>query len=353
MLQKLQKAWYSNANWVWVLAPLSFLFWILSSLRRSLYTLGVLSSKGANIPVVVVGNIGLGGNGKTPLVLALVNDLRAKGYTPAVLSRGYGGTQTQFPYRVNKEDPAQLVGDEPALIVQRENTLMVIDPVRARGVWFIEHNTNANVIICDDGLQHYAMKRDIELCVLDKRGVGNGYLLPMGPLREGKWRLAKVDAVVHNLGFTNIRESTNSIQNTSAPEFSMSLQPMRWVNVSSKQNKSLDDFKVVLEEAEQIGMQIEALAGIGDPKRFFDTLVKMNIKTHRQIGFADHHQFVASDLSIQNMVLMTQKDAVKCIEFAHENCWYLEISAHLPDNFFKLIEQGIETKANQLTKSRA
>lgn len=353
MINTLQKAWYSKTKWVWCLAPLSLLFWLLSSLRRLLFTLGVLSSKGANIPVVVIGNIGIGGNGKTPLVLALVRDLCARGYSPAVLSRGYGGNQSQFPYRVKVDDSAQVVGDEPALIVKRYNTPTVIDPIRARGVEFIEHNISANVIICDDGLQHYAMKRDIELCVIDKRGLGNGYLLPMGPLREGKWRLANVDAVIQNVGFSQSKESSNSIQKTSTPEFSMSLQPMCWINIKSKEHKSLDEFKAILNHTTKAGLQVNALAGIGDPKRFFDTLADMNINTTTQIGFADHHQFEISDIPAHNMVLMTEKDAVKCTEFAHGNCWYLQISAHLPDTFFKLIEQGIETKAKLLTQSRA
>lgn len=353
MIQTLQKAWYSKTKWVWCLAPISLLFWMLSSLRRAFFVLGVLSSKGANIPVIVVGNIGIGGNGKTPLVLALVRDLSARGYTPAVLSRGYGGNQTLFPYEVNTHDSATLVGDEPALIVQRENTILVIDPIRARGVQFIEHNTNANVIICDDGLQHYAMKRDVELCVLDKRGVGNGYLLPMGPLREGKWRLAHVDAVIQNIGFTNNMETSIGAQKGIAPEFTMNLQPKCWVNVKSNQHISLDEFKGMVEQTHKVGLPVEALAGIGDPKRFFDTLTKMSIATHKQHSFDDHHQFVVSDIPTFSTVLMTEKDAVKCTKFAHENCWYLEISAHLPDTFFNLIELGIQTKAKQLTQSRA
>jgi len=353
MLKTLQIAWYSKAKWVWCLAPLSAIFWALTSLRRLLFSLGIFSSKGATIPVIVVGNIGLGGNGKTPLVLALVNDLRAKGFSPAVLSRGYGGRQTQFPHRVTQEDSAVLVGDEPALIVRRENTLTVIDPLRTRGVEFIQDNTSANVIICDDGLQHYAMKRDLELCVLDKRGVGNGYLLPMGPLREGLWRLAKVDAVVKNIGFTKTKANSDDSVKTSSNRFEMTLQPMRWINLKSKQPLSLDGFKVLLDEKSQNGLHLIALAGIGDPKRFFDTLDEMEILTDRQIAFEDHHQFVKSDVPTQSVVLMTEKDAVKCAEFSDENCWYLEISAHLSDAFFTLVEKGIETKAKHLMRSGA
>lgn len=353
MLKTLQQAWYSGTKWVWCLAPLSALFWVLSSFRRLLFSLGFWSSREAKIPVVVVGNIGIGGNGKTPLVLALVQNLVEKGYSPAVLSRGYGGKQTQFPYIVNKNDAAQLVGDEPALIVKRNNTLLVIDPVRARGVEFIENNTNANVIICDDGLQHYAMKRDIELCVLDKRGVGNGYLLPMGPLREGVWRLNTVDAVINNIGFDTPKRILGVDPKKIVNDFEMSLHAMRWVNVKSTETKTAAEFKRELEQKTKEGAQVCALAGIGDPKRFFDTLTKMAIKTDKQTAFADHYQFAEHDLPSQAMLLMTEKDAVKCIEFAHENCWYLEINALLPDAFFELIVKGIETKAKHLMQSRA
>ena len=353
MIKILQQAWYSETKWVWCLAPLSILFWALSSLRRLLFSLGFLSSSGANIPVVVVGNIGIGGNGKTPLVLALVQRLVEKGYSPAVLSRGYGGSQTQFPYIVNIDDPAQLVGDEPALIAKRENILLVIDPVRARGVEFIQNNTNANVIICDDGLQHYAMKRDLELCVLDKRGVGNGYLLPMGPLREGVWRLKTVDAVVKNIGFDAAQDNAIVSSKETLKYFEMCLCAMRWVNVKSNKSKSLDEFKLELEQKQKEGLHVNALAGIGDPKRFFDTLTTMAINTDTQTAFADHYPFSANDLPTQNMVLMTEKDAVKCTRFAHENCWYLEINAILPDAFFELIIKGIETKAKHLMQSRA
>jgi tetraacyldisaccharide 4'-kinase len=311
-----------------------------------------MSSEGADIPVVVVGNIGIGGNGKTPLVLALLNALRLRGYTPAVLSRGYGGNQSGFPYKVNVNDAAELVGDEPALIIRREQCILVIDPIRARGVKFIAQNTQADVVICDDGLQHYAMKRDVEICVLDKRGVGNGYLLPMGPLREGKWRLAQVDAIVHNIGFVEHHESKMPNSGPTLNNFEMGLRPACWVNINSKEERSLDDFLLSLAQSNR-KIMITALAGIGDPKRFFDTLESMKINVDRAIGFADHHQFAKSDIPQAGWVLMTEKDAVKCVAFAHTDTWYLRIDAKLSDAFYALIEDGIHTKAKLLAKSRA
>ncbi|MFT6269870.1 MAG: tetraacyldisaccharide 4'-kinase [Alphaproteobacteria bacterium] len=352
MLIKLQHAWYTDKKWVWCLFPFTVLFCLLSSARRFFFRVGVLPSKGAAIPVVVVGNIGIGGNGKTPLVLALLKALRLRGYTPAVLSRGYGGNQSNFPYLVSDEDTAKLVGDEPALITKREQCILVIDPIRARGVDFIEQNTGADVVICDDGLQHYAMKRDIEICVLDKRGLGNEYLLPMGPLREGKWRLQKVDATVHNIGFTEHNESNNPESDSDLNSFKMALQPACWVNVHTQEEKSLGDFTsdIVSQNGK---VSITALAGIGDPKRFFDTLDSMKIKLDKAIGFPDHHQFIEDDIPKTGWVLMTEKDAVKCLGISHINTWYLRIDAVLCNKFYTLIEDGIETKAKLLAKSRA
>lgn len=350
VLNKLQHAWYGNSKWVWCLVPFTVLFWLLSACRRWLYAAGILASTDANIAIVVVGNISIGGNGKTPLVLALVKELRARGYNPAVVSRGYGGAQTSFPYLVQNTDAASLVGDEPALIVQRMGVALVIDPVRARAIDFIQQHTQANVVICDDGLQHYAMKRDCELCVLDHRGIGNGFLLPMGPLREGPWRLDKVNAIINNMGFAALSESTEQHRPYATDTFNMALKCTVWVNVLSGEVKSLADF------SECIGddlSEISAVAGIGEPKRFFDTLTGLNINPKRLLAFADHHQFIESDIPAEGFVLMTEKDAVKCMGFTHKHMWYLQIEAHLPDEFYTLIEAAVQAKTARVSKSRA
>lgn len=354
MFNKLQEAWYNNHHWVWLLAPITLLFYLISACRRLFFRLGILASSKANVAVIVVGNIGIGGNGKTPLVIALVKQLRRRGYSPAVLSRGYGGQQSEFPYLVGNNDTASLVGDEPALIFQREDVTTVIDPRRARGVQYIEQNTSANVIICDDGLQHYAMARDLELCVLDKRGIGNGFLLPMGPLREGKWRLATVNAIIQNIGFDpqklNAKDSVSTLEaNASLPPFyNMRLEPSSWVNVNTKQTLDLSEFKSVLANNE---LPLTAIAGIGDPKRFFDTLSAMGIQTHENIAKPDHHAFNKHDIPRSEIVLMTEKDAIKCRHFAHENTWYLRIDADIDDEFFTLIENTVKTKLAQNHKA--
>lgn len=362
MADWLQKAWFNHNRWVWLLAPLALLFWVLSSSRRFLFKVGILGSTKSSLPVIVVGNIGIGGNGKTPLVIALVEQLRERGFTPAVISRGYGGKQTHFPYLVNAKDSANVVGDEPLLIMQRVQCDLVIDPKRSRAVKYIEQHSAANVIICDDGLQHYAMGRDIEICVVDKRGLGNGYLLPMGPLREGPWRLNTVDKIVHNIGVVSshlkisqsdqakkteaegidskanldanahvTKKITNRITNNNVTQDAMTLVPTFWVNVATGVQISIEDFQSHC----QIGqLPILALAGIGEPQRFFSTLKSINIACDISKGYPDHYAFKKADLPHDHVVLMTQKDAVKCVDIAHDNCWYLQIDGVLNKQFF-------------------
>jgi len=223
---------------------------------------------------VVVGNINVGGNGKTPLVIYLSNFLKQQGYRPGIVSRGYGGKAPSYPMTVqDNSDPAQC-GDEP--------------------------------------LQHYRLARDIEIAVVDgQRRQGNGLLLPAGPLREGKWRLQQVDFIVLNGG------------KLKKDEYLMSLEPGRLVNVKFKgQTKSLN----------QITGPVSAIAGIGHPKRFFDLLRNKGIKLENTLAFPDHHQYKAADIP-KNTVLMTEKDAVKCAGFAQDSWWYLPVSAKLTEKF--------------------
>ncbi len=342
MSTSLQKAWYTKQKRVWVLFPFMLLFALLSGLRRRFFTLGLLAVYKSKLPVVIVGNIGIGGNGKTPLAIALIEKLQAKGYRVALLSRGYGGSQTQFPYRLHAGDTAALVGDEPALIYHRLHCDVIIDPKRARGARFIEEHTDANIIICDDGLQHYALARDVELCVVDQRGIGNAHLLPMGPLREGPWRLQTVDAVVHNLAMSAQKEYEKI---SDKPSFGMSLLAKSWINVKTNEQLSIDDFSRMISKIDKKkSKSIVSLAGIGDPKRFFQSLQSMHIITNKNIAFADHHHFTQSDIPADSLVLMTEKDAVKCTEFAHIDCWYLAIDAQLPTSFYTLVEQRIQNR---------
>jgi tetraacyldisaccharide 4'-kinase len=329
----LQKAWFSKAKWVWVLSPLSLLFWGLSSCRRFLYSVGLKASYRANAKVIIVGNISVGGNGKTPLVIALASYLQEKGIKCGVLSRGYGGKQSQFPFKVEDDASAELVGDEPKLMAHRLSCPVVIDPKRARGAKYLCDAFSCDVIICDDGLQHYALQRDFEIVVMDARGIGNGFLLPMGPLRETSKRLGKVDAIV-----VNSNDKSPTITALKSVDYSlMTLTPSRWVNLKTKEVKR----SITPEErSEKMSRSVTAIAGIGDPKRFFSTLESMNVSVDETIGFPDHYQYTQNDIPV-GQVLMTEKDAVKIQAFAHDNCWYLEVEGQINQQLFNDINQKL------------
>ncbi|MEQ3660912.1 MAG: tetraacyldisaccharide 4'-kinase [Glaciecola sp.] len=330
-MMSLQKAWFSERKWVYLLLPLSTLFYLLSALRRLAFRLGLLSSGKPAAKVIIVGNISVGGNGKTPTVIAIAKHLSSKGYSCGILSRGYGGDQTEFPYHVKSTDEPSLVGDEPALISRRLSCPVVIDPVRRRGADYLSTTLSCDVIICDDGLQHYALKRDFEIVVMDGRGIGNGFLLPAGPLRETQKRLKNVDVIVHN---SELVPSCIS-QELKSKTVQMRLRATRWVNVKSGQISDNIREKSTLN-------QCSALAGIGDPKRFFSTLKALEIECSELLPFPDHHQFTNHDLP-NNMVLMTEKDAVKIKPFAHDNCWYLEVEGDIEALFFEKIEQKLNS----------
>ncbi|MEP0175605.1 MAG: tetraacyldisaccharide 4'-kinase [Paraglaciecola sp.] len=321
----IDKLWYSPSWYHWpliiLLLPLTLLFWGVSASRRLAFNAGVKKSTSVAAPVIVVGNISVGGNGKTPLVVYLAKRLRQEGYHPGVLSRGYGAKQTSFPHFVTVSCTADQVGDEPVLMRQHINCPLVIDPIRARGANKLVDEHKCNVIICDDGLQHYALERDIEIVVMDgQRLTGNGCLLPSGPLREGQWRLKSVDFVVLNGGLAN------------NGEYLMALESGRLVNVSNP-NKSLS--------IHDLSQDVTAIAAIGNPQRFFTMLEQKQVKLKACTSFVDHHQFTIKDIP-DGIVVMTEKDAVKCREFAHKDCWYLPVNAHLPQQFDTKLIQNLK-----------
>lgn len=330
-MNKLEKAWYGKSKWVWGLAVFSALFWLISTLRRYLYKAGFITThKPQDTVVIIVGNISVGGNGKTPVVVALADYLKSQGWRPGVLSRGYGGEQKDFPYQVNQADSASLVGDEPKLIAQRTGVPVVIDPKRPRGADYLAKECQCNIIICDDGLQHYALARDVEFVVMDDRRYGNGYLLPMGPLREGTWRLNTVDCIIHNVS----NYKTAELLGISAFQYPMRLSPGKVINVTDPtQQYTPEAFAAKYPEC-------DAIAGIGNPPRFFAQLEQMGINCKRTITFSDHHDFQAGDIP-SGTVIMTQKDAVKMQGIGHEACWYLEVSAALPDTFYHQLEKKL------------
>jgi len=304
--------WYQATTWwSWFLWPLSLLMLIISKVRSYAYKKNWLKSYKSPLPVVVVGNISVGGNGKTPFVISLCELLIEQGYKPGVISRGYGGKSDAYPLLVESHITGKQAGDEPVLIYKRLHIPVVVDPIRANAADYLAKQCNVDVIITDDGLQHYALQRDIEIVVVDgQRRYGNKHIIPMGPLREPTSRLQTVDYIINN----------GAIQ---GGEFTMLLAPAACKRVDGKAG--------TLNET-----NINACAAIGFPPRFFETLIKQNFIINKRVAFADHHAYTETDFTQfePNLpLLMTEKDAVKCTDFAQSNWWYLPIDGQLPKAF--------------------
>ena len=306
----LEAAWYRGSPWLCLLLPLEGVFRLLAAVRRWLYSSGIVSSYRAPRPVAVVGNITVGGTGKTPVVIALVEALQAQGLTPGVVSRGYGATGNDFPHRLGPASEATQCGDEPLLIYQRTGVACVVDPDRGRAVRTLLAEGDIDLVISDDGLQHYALQRDYEIALLDaQRGTGNGHCLPVGPLREPVSRLSQVNQVLHRGG--------------SSPESAVTYRPVAWINLLTAEQRPLSAFSD--------GENVLAMAGIGQPEQFFASLESLGIAFQSRI-FPDHHAYGAEDFDglADRTILMTEKDAVKCRHLASANAWYLRIDAQLP-----------------------
>lgn len=310
----IEKIWFTSPFWMWVfypvLRPLSAVFAWLSQRRRRAYQTAEKSVFKANVPVIVVGNITAGGNGKTPIVIWLVERLQALGYQVGVVSRGYGAKAPHYPLLVQPTTPTQHCGDEPKLIWQRTGAIVSVAPIRSQAVQQVIAQ-GAQVIVCDDGLQHYALARDIEFVVVDgQRRFGNGYLLPLGPLREPITRLDEVHFVMNNGG------------KPQANEIAFSLVPTPAVNLVTGEQRDVASLTGLV-----------AWAGIGHPPRFFATLQQLNAQLIATHSFADHQAFDQTQLlrlaQGADHVIMTEKDAVKCVAFAQENWWYLPVSAQI------------------------
>lgn len=332
MLSFVESGWYRGDRRWWILLPLllplSALIWVLSQGRRRW-----LSARAPvlSVPILVVGNISLGGTGKTPLIAALVQHLRAHGWSPGIVSRGYGGNGSDFPQLVTPETDAIACGDEPALLVKKTGAPLAIDPVRNRAVNYLLSHTDCDVILSDDGLQHYALRRDVEIAVVDgQRGLGNHLVFPAGPLREGASRLTQVDYCVMNrsgplpAGLSQLADSS----------VEMFVEPTGFINVAT---------------GEQVGLtpvmkatHWQACCGIGNPQRFFASLADMGLAfTPRE--FPDHHAYSQDDFNFTGSlpVLMTEKDAVKCQAFARDNWWYLAVEARLPLEFIQSLNSRL------------
>jgi tetraacyldisaccharide 4'-kinase len=326
------RAWYQRALWLWLLLPLTWLFRLLAALRRGAYRSNVLDSFRASVPVVVIGNISVGGTGKTPLVVALVSHLQREGYTPGVISRGYGSSATAYPYTVKKDDDTATAGDEPLLIARRTQCPVVIDANRSRAAQHLLEEHGCDVIVTDDGLQHYALQRDIECVVVDgQRGFGNGQCLPTGPLREPLSRLNTVDFIISN-------GAKAELKSTAAPDFVMQLSVGDLVHLRDAERKSVEQWQKI-----STVKRVHAIAGIGNPARFFDSLRALGFDVIEH-AFADHYDYQVDDINFDDdlPVIMTEKDAVKIQPFASDNCWYLSVDADVDKAFYTALVERIK-----------
>jgi tetraacyldisaccharide 4'-kinase len=329
------KHWSRRGAVAWLLWPASLLFGVVVFVRRLFFKIHLFKSHKAGIPVIVVGNLTAGGSGKTPLVLRIAELLQEHKWRPGIVSRGYGGSagaQGGAPREASiASDPAE-VGDEPILLARRSGCPVWVAPARGAACRELRaQHPECDVIVTDDGLQHYALARDIEICVVDGRGFGNGFLLPAGPLREPASRLRSVDAVVLNQAPEWAR--------TEGQRFEMRLEGEKLVRIS--------DAHDVRAAKSFAGEKVHAVAGIGDPQRFFLQLGRLGLQVVPH-AFPDHHPFAARDLDFgdQAPVVMTEKDAVKCKRFAKANHWVFPVSASLDPAFERwLLEKLSGSKA--------
>jgi len=324
----IHRVWYEGAGFGWVLLPLSGLYWIVSASIRSLYRTGLLKTHRASVPVIVVGNITAGGTGKTPTVIWLAQALRSRNFSPGIVSRGYGGSKSDSPMRVDADSAAEVVGDEPVLLAKRSNCPVVVDSNRVRAAGMLADD-GVDVIISDDGMQHYRLWRDYEICVIDgARGLGNRRLLPAGPLRESSDRLTRVDQLLVN-GPLQTCENLSVTEQNALPFELLATEACR---LNGSLTRPLGRFAETT---------VHAVAGIGNPGRFFDLLRAVGIQVIEH-SFADHAALVPKDLEFGDdfAVFMTEKDAVKLKQSVSDKFWYIPVTLQMDPVFaLPLIEQ--------------
>ncbi|UDG81134.1 Tetraacyldisaccharide 4'-kinase [Candidatus Hartigia pinicola] len=307
----IERIWSGN-SWLYILLlPLSFLYGFSVLVRRISYKIGLFRSWKASVPVVIVGNLTVGGNGKTPVVIWIVESLTKAGYRVGVVSRGYGGTAKRYPLVLTPTITTIQAGDEPVLIYNRTKVPVAVAPKRTDAIKILLKNYALDVIVSDDGLQHYALSRDYQIIVIDgKRRFGNGWWLPAGPMREREKRLKTVNAVIINDGSPRKNEILMVLEGNIA------------VNLLSGYKTPVTELKTIV-----------AMAGIGYPSRFFTVLENKGLQLIQTYAFSDHQSYQRQKLILltpnNEILLMTEKDAVKCQSFAQPNWWYLPVQASL------------------------
>ncbi|MGQ0658342.1 MAG: tetraacyldisaccharide 4'-kinase [Chromatiales bacterium] len=312
--ERLEDLWYAHHPLTLLLLPLSLVYAAIAVLHRGIFTSGLLKALPLPVPVIVVGNISIGGTGKTPLVIWLHRFLKARQFHPGIVSRGYRGHARHWPQQVRPDSDPLVVGDEPLVIARHCGGPVAVGPDRQASAEALLRHHHCDVIISDDGLQHYRLKRDIEIAVIDGiRRHGNGLCLPAGPLREPVSRLKYVDMLV-----------TNGIAGRG--EFAMKYEPQPLRRVQGGRDSATP-------RAHQ-GQEVHAVAGTGHPETFFNMLRALGFRVHRH-RFPDHHWFSRQDITFGDglPVIMTEKDAVKCVRFAGPEHWYLPIEVEMPTVF--------------------
>ena len=315
-----ENVWYRGGLWQWPLRPVSAVFSAVARRRRQRLQ---RSSVQVSSPVIVVGNISVGGTGKTPLIIALVRRLQREGYRPGVVSRGYGGNAPAYPLRVTPETPVLHSGDEPLTIARATGCAVCVSPDRVAAAQRLCEE-GCDLILSDDGLQHYRLARQLEIAVVDgERVFGNEQCLPAGPLREPVSRLAEVDWVMVNGAPERVAERLGDDVKLS----SMRVIPVRWQSVADGSHRALNHFEPQ--------SRVHAVAGIGHPERFFKTLEALHLRAETH-PFPDHHVYRPEELSFgdDEPVVMTDKDAVKCAVFAEPHWWSLNVEAELDARFW-------------------
>ncbi|WP_264435396.1 tetraacyldisaccharide 4'-kinase [Coxiella endosymbiont of Dermacentor marginatus] len=307
--------WYQSRSWIsQFLIPFSLLYQLAVIFRRTIYTIGLKKIRQFSVPIIVIGNVTVGGSGKTPLAIWLVNQLKKQGFRPGIVSRGYGGKNKDRLQIVTPNSDPHLVGDE-AILLARTGFPMVVGVNRPDAIEYLLKNFNCNIIISDDGLQHYSLSRDIEIAVIDSdRQFGNGLCMPAGPLREPKSRLNSVDFLV-------VKQ----------------LYPVEIYQLNNPEKK------INFEELH--GKTIHAVAGLGNPQNFFYQLELLGAKVIKH-AFPDHYFYQKKDFQFEDdkIILMTEKDAVKCKEFDDKRLFCLSVSLEVPEQFLKSFFQQVEIK---------
>ncbi len=338
MLDKIQRGWRKPGWLNYILLPVSWLYLFLIFVRRALYKIRVLQSTSLGKPVVVVGGISVGGVGKTPVVVELIHYFRDKGFHPGVISRGYGGHSDHWPRQVDEHTDAGIVGDEPQLIFEQTGVPVVVGPDRVADGQYLIDKLGCDVLISDDGFQHYRLRRDIDIVVVDGQfgltGLGNGWCLPAGPLRESANNLGRADMILIN-GFNDSLQGKSQLLRFGSNQYTMSMELKQVRSLKTNEVRPLESFS---------GDSVFAVAGLGNPERFFLGLERAGLSIIRK-PFPDHHRFVQSDIPLEmdrgksRSVLMTEKDGIKCRDLDNlDNLWIVPGQGLIERKFYEQLD---------------